>query len=84
MHSLILAVVIVQSSVAVGTDPSCLLAADTGSCQGSFERFFYNPSSEICETFTYGGCGGNNNNFPTLDRCKETCGKTNWREIILW
>ena len=77
MQFLILAVVIVQSSVAVGTDPSCQLPADTGPCRGFLQRFFYDPSSETCETFTYGGCGGNNNNFLTLDHCKETCGKKN-------
>ena len=28
---------------------------------------------EACETFDYGGCAGNTNNFLTLDQCNDEC-----------
>ena len=28
---------------------------------------------ESCETFEYGGCAGNTNNFLSLDRCNGEC-----------
>lgn len=36
-------------------------------------RFFYNATSGQCEMFTYGGCGGNDNNFRTVADCRATC-----------
>uniref|UniRef100_A0A674IW47 BPTI/Kunitz inhibitor domain-containing protein n=1 Tax=Terrapene triunguis TaxID=2587831 RepID=A0A674IW47_9SAUR len=36
-------------------------------------RFFYNSSSMACETFHYGGCLGNGNNFPSEKECLQTC-----------
>ena len=28
---------------------------------------------EACETFEYGGCAGNTNNFLTLEQCNDQC-----------
>ena len=36
-------------------------------------RFFYNGSSMGCETFQYGGCLGNGNNFASEKECLQTC-----------
>ena len=36
-------------------------------------RFFYNPAVDYCMPFTYGGCGGNKNNFQTADDCMGVC-----------
>lgn len=36
-------------------------------------RFFYNGSSMACETFQYGGCLGNGNNFASEKECLQTC-----------
>ncbi|KAM6454643.1 BPTI/Kunitz domain-containing protein-like [Liasis olivaceus] len=51
----------------------CLLPADPGPCRGYIRRFFYNRVSHKCEQFIYGGCGGNANNFETLEECRFTC-----------
>lgn len=36
-------------------------------------RFFYNSSSMACETFHYGGCLGNGNNFYSEKECLQAC-----------
>ncbi|XP_039257588.2 uncharacterized protein LOC120334193 isoform X2 [Styela clava] len=59
----------------VATSPEyCLEPADTGPCRASIYRFFYDPTTERCSTFTYGGCLGNKNNFRTPEACRKTCG----------
>lgn len=56
-------------------DP-CRRPAKKGPCRSSLTRFFYNSAKGQCERFTFGGCGGNRNNFVTLKDCKKTCLKT--------
>uniref|UniRef100_A0A452GHW1 Protein AMBP n=1 Tax=Gopherus agassizii TaxID=38772 RepID=A0A452GHW1_9SAUR len=51
----------------------CRLNKDVGPCMGMNVRFFYNSSSMACETFHYGGCLGNGNNFLSEKKCLQTC-----------
>ncbi len=51
----------------------CEQPVETGRCRARFPRWFYNKDSGMCETFTYGGCGGNKNNFPTQQDCENRC-----------
>nr|P81548.1 RecName: Full=PI-actitoxin-Axm2b; Short=PI-AITX-Axm2b; AltName: Full=Kunitz-type proteinase inhibitor AXPI-II [Anthopleura aff. xanthogrammica] len=51
----------------------CLLPSDGGVCRGRFTNYYYNSRTRRCETFRYGGCGGNANNFHTLRQCQATC-----------
>ena len=51
----------------------CNLPRETGFCRAAFTRYYYNTSSGNCESFIWGGCGGNANNFNTLDECKKAC-----------
>ncbi|XP_036347138.1 tauPI-stichotoxin-Hcr2c-like [Rhagoletis pomonella] len=46
----------------------------SGGCYALFRRYYYNPASGRCQIFTYGGCGGNSNNFVTLRACVARCG----------
>ncbi|KAH6925912.1 hypothetical protein HPB50_011879 [Hyalomma asiaticum] len=55
------------------TNPACLLPPDRGMCSGYFSRFFYDATFRTCQSFVYGGCGGNSNNFASLDQCYEAC-----------
>uniref|UniRef100_A0A8C3BKI0 BPTI/Kunitz inhibitor domain-containing protein n=1 Tax=Cairina moschata TaxID=8855 RepID=A0A8C3BKI0_CAIMO len=51
----------------------CYLPSVCGNCKALFIRFFYNASSQRCEEFIYGGCGGNRNNFETKRECFQAC-----------
>ncbi|XP_069465878.1 protein AMBP [Ambystoma mexicanum] len=52
---------------------SCRQPRDVGPCLGMSSRFFYNSSSMTCESFHYGGCLGNGNNFHSERECLQTC-----------
>ena len=54
-------------------DHICSLPSSVGSCDGSHERFFYDILTEECQEFNYTGCGGNLNNFFSLNECSEFC-----------
>uniref|UniRef100_A0A1X7V3D2 Uncharacterized protein n=1 Tax=Amphimedon queenslandica TaxID=400682 RepID=A0A1X7V3D2_AMPQE len=45
-----------------------------GSCNEGYLRFYYDSSLQQCEPFLYSGCDGNENNFPSLNECSQTCG----------
>ncbi|NXD90694.1 TFPI1 inhibitor, partial [Chaetorhynchus papuensis] len=51
----------------------CFHDQDPGICRGYFTRYFYNKETKLCETFKYGGCLGNQNNFRSLEECQTTC-----------
>ncbi|KAH7973007.1 hypothetical protein HPB52_020217 [Rhipicephalus sanguineus] len=57
-------------------DPVCSLPMDKGPCSGLFPRYYYKSATKTCEEITYGGCGGNANNFKTLHECESKCGMT--------
>ncbi|KAF6326912.1 alpha-1-microglobulin/bikunin precursor [Rhinolophus ferrumequinum] len=54
-------------------EDSCQLGYAEGPCLGMNKRYFYNGSSMACETFQYGGCLGNGNNFISEKECLQTC-----------
>jgi hypothetical protein len=47
---------------------------DEGICPGNVPRFYFDKTAERCLLFSYGGCGGNTNNFLTEEGCISTCG----------
>ena len=52
----------------------CSLPPVPGPCTtASIQRWHYHPSSRSCRQFTYGGCLGNSNNFPTVMSCETAC-----------
>ncbi|VDK68293.1 unnamed protein product [Litomosoides sigmodontis] len=51
----------------------CQHPIEVGECSGVFPRFAYDLIANECRQFTYGGCGGNGNNFGSIAECKETC-----------
>ncbi|XP_017110575.1 kunitz-type serine protease inhibitor-like [Drosophila elegans] len=59
-------------------DPVCgLVPAANGfggmSCLKYKPSFTYFSSTNMCETFIYGGCGGNANRFSTKQECEAKC-----------
>lgn len=51
----------------------CDLPKEGGYCRASFPRWYYNSETEQCEKFTFGGCGGNGNNFHSKAQCQSRC-----------
>jgi hypothetical protein len=45
----------------------------TGNCNAYFASWGYNTMTGACESFIYGGCGGNDNRFETREACLDTC-----------
>ncbi|KAG7317153.1 hypothetical protein KOW79_019451 [Hemibagrus wyckioides] len=52
---------------------ACRLPKEGGLCFGISKRYFFNMTTMRCEEFSYGGCGGNNNNFQDRTSCMEYC-----------
>jgi hypothetical protein len=51
----------------------CNLPQDAGMCRGYIPRFYYDPSTDQCKQFIYGGCGGNKNKHLTQSQCEFIC-----------
>ncbi|XP_074551096.1 tissue factor pathway inhibitor a [Halichoeres trimaculatus] len=51
----------------------CAMKDEPGPCKANKERYFFNVDTGHCEMFEYGGCGGNANNFETVEACEEMC-----------
>ncbi|XP_062603926.1 eppin-like isoform X2 [Saccostrea cucullata] len=53
----------------------CSLPKVVGPCQEALGRWWYNRGTNRCESFTYGGCQGNKNNFQSIRECNTRCRK---------
>ncbi|XP_013881356.1 WAP, Kazal, immunoglobulin, Kunitz and NTR domain-containing protein 2 [Austrofundulus limnaeus] len=51
----------------------CGLPALQGPCKVYEPRWAYSSTSQACQTFIYGGCEGNDNNFNSKETCEEMC-----------
>lgn len=51
----------------------CQLPPDPGTCDAAIERYYFDPATDRCESFTYGGCGGNGNRFVNIPSCQAAC-----------
>lgn len=49
----------------------CSMLTQPGRCKGFFPRYSFQQTE--CKPFIYGGCGGNANNFLTLEECQQHC-----------
>jgi hypothetical protein len=54
-------------------DKVCALASETGPCDGAFTKYWFNLKTSQCEQMSYGGCGGNENRFDTVEECQKRC-----------
>uniref|UniRef100_A0A3Q3NFT5 BPTI/Kunitz inhibitor domain-containing protein n=1 Tax=Labrus bergylta TaxID=56723 RepID=A0A3Q3NFT5_9LABR len=52
--------------------PSC--DRTTGPCRARLSRWYFDHQEGRCAQFTYGGCGGNRNNFESEEYCMSVCG----------
>lgn len=44
-----------------------------GHCRAAFPRWYYNRQTGSCQSFIYGGCGGNKNNYLNKESCMAAC-----------
>ncbi|XP_043933684.1 inter-alpha-trypsin inhibitor-like [Protopterus annectens] len=51
----------------------CDLKQDSGQCKAHILMWSFNAAQKRCESFLYGGCGGNGNRFITFPMCNRTC-----------
>ncbi|KAG1682368.1 Papilin [Nymphon striatum] len=65
-----------EAECKVSTD-LCDMQPDKGTCYVHTTRYYFHKETGSCETFVYGGCGGNENNFESVKDCKARCLETN-------
>ncbi|XP_023166272.2 papilin isoform X2 [Drosophila hydei] len=53
--------------------PACEQPVESGPCAGNYERWYYDNQTDVCRPFSYGGCKGNKNNYPTEHACSYSC-----------
>ena len=52
----------------------CYQPRDDGGCRMfGGTKWYYNAKLGKCQKFTYGGCGGNDNKFGSLEECQAAC-----------
>ena len=51
----------------------CSSKPEKGPCRARIPRYYYDQDHKTCKRFIYGGCGGNNNNYPTKKDCSTNC-----------
>ncbi|VDN43461.1 unnamed protein product [Gongylonema pulchrum] len=55
----------------------CSLPRDAGSCSvreaDPVTRYYFDTATATCRSFQYSQCGGNDNNFRTLEQCHGFC-----------
>lgn len=51
----------------------CSLVREEGPCQAYTLMWYFDIHQNVCLRFWYGGCGGNENRFSTLEECKDLC-----------
>ncbi|XP_050036884.2 kunitz-type serine protease inhibitor A-like [Dermacentor andersoni] len=65
-----------------GRPNACEQLPETGVCRARIPRWFYDFRSRTCKIFTYGGCGGNENQFDSEGMCQATCLPPYRRKIV--
>jgi len=69
----LVALIEISSIEASSSSNRCFLPSDSGNCYASYSAWYYDTNTEDCEKFTYGGCGGNGNNFDSHEECMNAC-----------
>uniref|UniRef100_A0A1I7UQF5 Papilin n=1 Tax=Caenorhabditis tropicalis TaxID=1561998 RepID=A0A1I7UQF5_9PELO len=62
-----------QSCRGTKIEEVCTLRPEPGPCRLAMEKYFYDPVTQSCHMFHYGGCEGNANRFDTELDCFRQC-----------
>jgi len=54
-------------------DEKCNAPPVTGMCDAAFQAWYHEPATGLCKPFIYGGCGGNQNRYDSLEACQAAC-----------
>lgn len=66
-----------------GVPQRCRFPQEVGPCRALHQRYSFNMTTMQCDSFKYGGCRGNANNFQNLAFCNEYC-SPHQSESSLW
>eukprot|EP01084_Bolivina_argentea_P167406 290547_1 len=61
----------------------CHLPKVIGRCRASIPRWYFDSNTGVCQSFVYGGCNGNKNNFESKEKCQIICEKIRRRRTLL-
>lgn len=50
----------------------CQLKPQVGQCKAAFTKYYFNPNTQRCEQFLWGGCNGAVP-FENLESCHQSC-----------
>ncbi|XP_052473489.1 collagen alpha-1(XXVIII) chain-like [Carassius gibelio] len=56
-------------------EEGCLQTLDPGPCQEYVIKWYFDPKSNSCAQFWFGGCQGNKNQFDNQEACRKSCVK---------
>ncbi|CAG9794454.1 unnamed protein product [Diatraea saccharalis] len=71
LYHLVLIVLFFELSQA--KEDRCNHQIDAGLCYGNVPVYAFDSNTGSCTDLAYGGCGGNDNNFKTLEECRSAC-----------
>ncbi|XP_014898006.1 kunitz-type protease inhibitor 1a [Poecilia latipinna] len=60
----------------------CTDEPDTGTCRDSSSKWYYDPWTQSCTLFNYGGCDGNDNRFESEEQCLSECHGVTEKDIF--
>ncbi|XP_035219260.1 papilin-like isoform X2 [Stegodyphus dumicola] len=61
----------------------CTLPQEPGPCLGYYRMWYYDNNDNICKSFVYGGCDGNENRFEKRTECEQLCVKKTSKEPLI-
>ncbi|CAL4105028.1 unnamed protein product [Meganyctiphanes norvegica] len=73
LMSLALLGVVKSQGFVPGVADQCYDPVSPGPCRAFIPSFYFNPLTETCDCFVFGGCKSNGNKFSSLNECMNTC-----------
>ena len=72
-----------RTCASVETENVCTQPTLPGSCSNWELRYGFNQTLGQCLPFYYGGCGGNDNKFQSMEECRRICPSTRGSKVCL-